>query len=281
VYLLALLPAVLWGFAPILDKRGMSLEGTALQAALTVVVVDLSLFVLALLVLRGPALLAGLDPAVAGLFLFAGATGTALGRLAIFVGVDRVGASINTAVVSARSLMLPGRRPRSRRHLHIYYTFLILLDNSHLYYLDSGPFRRRFPVDVGTGRQYRPDRAHTPSEPVFRAAGRLSRRRVTESYQLPNRLRADPRPTTEEGGFRPRERTFRRISPLSWLQTPGPSSLTERSAGRPRPAGYGSVLSRYFWNILYLRILYVWRSRPGGPRPDAGPTGRVLPDVGA
>lgn len=104
VYFLALLPAVLWGFAPILDKRGMSLEGTALQAALTVVVVDLSLFVLALLVLRGPALLAGLDLAVAGLFLFAGATGTALGRLAIFVGVDRVGASINSAVVSARPL---------------------------------------------------------------------------------------------------------------------------------------------------------------------------------
>ena len=104
VYALALLPAVLWGFAPVLDKRGMSLEGTALQAALTVVVVDLSLFVLALVVFRGPALLVGVDPAVAGLFLFAGATGTALGRLAIFVGVDRVGASINSAVVSARPL---------------------------------------------------------------------------------------------------------------------------------------------------------------------------------
>ncbi|MFC4407991.1 DMT family transporter [Haloarchaeobius iranensis] len=104
VYLLALLPAVIWGFTPVLDKRGMSADGTALQAALTVVVVDLSLFVLALLALHGPALLDGLDPTVAGLFLFAGATGTALGRLAIFVGVDRVGASINSAVVSARPL---------------------------------------------------------------------------------------------------------------------------------------------------------------------------------
>ncbi|MFD1644387.1 EamA family transporter [Haloarchaeobius litoreus] len=104
VYLLALLPAVIWGFTPVLDKRGMSADGTALQAALTVVVVDLSLFLLALLALRGPDLLAGLDPAIAGLFLFAGATGTALGRLAIFVGVDRVGASINSAVVSARPL---------------------------------------------------------------------------------------------------------------------------------------------------------------------------------
>jgi uncharacterized membrane protein len=104
VYLLALVPAVIWGFTPVLDKRGMSLDGTALQAALVVVVVDLSLFVVALFALRGTDLLAGLDPAVAGLFLFAGATGTALGRLSIFVGVDRVGASINSAAVSARPL---------------------------------------------------------------------------------------------------------------------------------------------------------------------------------
>jgi uncharacterized membrane protein len=104
VYFLALVPAVIWGFTPVLDKRGMSLDGTALQAALVIVVVDLTLFVAALVALRGTDLLAGLDLEVAGLFLFAGATGTALGRLAIFVGVDRVGASINSAVVSARPL---------------------------------------------------------------------------------------------------------------------------------------------------------------------------------
>ena len=104
VYLLAFIPAIIWGFTPVLDKRGMSLQGTALQASLVVVIVDLSLFTTALLVFRGPDLLVGLDPAVVGLFLFAGATGTALGRLAIFVGVDRVGASINTAVVSGRPL---------------------------------------------------------------------------------------------------------------------------------------------------------------------------------
>ncbi|MFC7134733.1 MULTISPECIES: DMT family transporter [Salinibaculum] len=104
VYLLALVPAVIWGFTPVLDKRGMSLDGTALQASLVVVVVDLSLFLVALFALHGADFLAGIDPAVAGLFLFAGATGTALGRLAVFVGVDRVGASINSAVVSARPL---------------------------------------------------------------------------------------------------------------------------------------------------------------------------------
>ncbi len=104
VYLLALIPAVIWGFTPVLDKRGMSMDGTALQASLVVVLVDLSIFITALLVLRGAGLFAGLDPAIAGLFLFAGATGTALGRLAIFVGIDRVGASVNTAVVSGRPL---------------------------------------------------------------------------------------------------------------------------------------------------------------------------------
>ncbi|WP_410766943.1 EamA family transporter [Haloferax sp. DFSO60] len=103
VYLFALVPAVIWGFTPVLDKRGMSYDGTALQASLVVVVVDLTL-VTSLLVLRGGSLLAGIDVSLAGLFLFAGATGTALGRLAIFIGVDRVGASINSAVVSARPL---------------------------------------------------------------------------------------------------------------------------------------------------------------------------------
>ncbi|MFB6110461.1 MAG: EamA family transporter [Halodesulfurarchaeum sp.] len=104
VYLFALAPAVIWGFSPVLDKRGMSIGGTALQASLTVVIVDLSLYLSTLLVRRGAALFAGLEPAVAGLFLFAGVTGTALGRLAVFVGTDRVGASINSAVVSARPL---------------------------------------------------------------------------------------------------------------------------------------------------------------------------------
>ncbi|MFC7202220.1 EamA family transporter [Haloferax namakaokahaiae] len=103
VYLFALVPAVIWGFTPVLDKRGMSYDGTALQASLVVVVVDLSL-VVSLLLFRGTAPFAGIDLAIVGLFLFAGATGTALGRLAIFVGVDRVGASINSAVVSARPL---------------------------------------------------------------------------------------------------------------------------------------------------------------------------------
>jgi len=104
VYLLAFLPAIIWGFTPVLDKRGMALEATPLQASMVVVVVDLSLFLVALLLTRGLDLLAGVDLTAAGLFLFSGVLGTALGRLTVFDGVKRVGASINSAVVSARPL---------------------------------------------------------------------------------------------------------------------------------------------------------------------------------
>ena len=104
VYALALVPALLWGFSPVLSKRGMAAGGTSLQASLTVVVVDSSLYLVALLATQGLDLFAGLRPATLGLFLLAGVVGTAFGRLATFTGVDRVGASINSAGISARPL---------------------------------------------------------------------------------------------------------------------------------------------------------------------------------
>lgn len=104
VYALALLPALLWGFSPVLSKRGMAAGGTSLQASLVVVVVDSTLFFVALAVLRGGSAFAGLTVETLGVFLLAGVFGTALGRLATFAGVDRVGASVNSAAVSARPL---------------------------------------------------------------------------------------------------------------------------------------------------------------------------------
>lgn len=104
VVALALLPAVLWGFSPILSKRGMAGGGSSLQASLMVVAVDSTLYALALLATQGPSAGSGLTPAAAGLFLGAGVVGTAVGRLAVFVGVDRVGASVNSAVISTRPL---------------------------------------------------------------------------------------------------------------------------------------------------------------------------------
>lgn len=104
VYLLAMIPALLWGFSPILEKRGMVAGGSSLQASLVVVVVDTSIYVVLLLATQGRELFLDLSVESFLLFFFAGVIGTALGRLAVFTGVDRVGASINSAVISSRPL---------------------------------------------------------------------------------------------------------------------------------------------------------------------------------
>jgi drug/metabolite transporter (DMT)-like permease len=104
VYALALVPAVLWGFSPVLSKRGMAAGGSSLQASLTLVVVDTTLYLGALLVLQGVDAFGSVTPTAAAVFLGAGFVGTALGRLATFTGVDRVGASINSAGISSRPL---------------------------------------------------------------------------------------------------------------------------------------------------------------------------------
>lgn len=104
VYALALVPALLWGFSPVLSKRGMSEGGHALQAATVVVVVDSVLYWVALVALEGSSLFAGLTPWALGLFVVAGLFGTAAGRVAVFLGVERVGASVNSAAISTRPL---------------------------------------------------------------------------------------------------------------------------------------------------------------------------------
>jgi drug/metabolite transporter (DMT)-like permease len=104
VYALALVPALLWGFSPILSKRGMAAGGTSLQASLVVVLVDSTLYLVSLAVLQGGDAFSGLTTATLAVFLLAGVFGTALGRLATFTGVDRVGASVNSAGISARPL---------------------------------------------------------------------------------------------------------------------------------------------------------------------------------
>ncbi|MDY6764400.1 MAG: DMT family transporter [Halobacteria archaeon] len=101
----SLLPALLWGFSPILSKRGMEAGGNALQASLIVVVVDTTVYWAILLVTHGPFnLFSQLSLGVIGIFLFAGVVGTAIGRLATFGGVHRVGASVNSAGISTRPL---------------------------------------------------------------------------------------------------------------------------------------------------------------------------------
>ncbi|WP_439028616.1 EamA family transporter [Haloarchaeobius sp. DT45] len=103
VLLLAFVPALLWGFTPVIEKRALSDGGTPLQAALTVVVVDSAVYLLAL-ALFNPDPFADLTLETVAVFAAAGAVGTAMGRLAIFAGNARVGASISSAAVSSRPL---------------------------------------------------------------------------------------------------------------------------------------------------------------------------------
>lgn len=101
---LALLPAVLWGFSPVLSKRGMAAGGSSLQASLVVVVVDSVLYWSALFIRQGLTVFGNLGPTAIAVFAAAGVFGTALGRLATFTGVHRVGASVNSAGISTRPL---------------------------------------------------------------------------------------------------------------------------------------------------------------------------------
>lgn len=89
VYVFALAPAVLWGLSPIFSKRGMAAGGSSLQASLTVVGVDSTLYLSALVLFEGTNPLTNLTLESAALFLAAGIVGTALGRLAVFVVVGR------------------------------------------------------------------------------------------------------------------------------------------------------------------------------------------------
>ncbi|ELY50261.1 EamA family transporter [Natronorubrum bangense] len=104
VLVLALIPAIFWGFTPIFDKRGMAAGGGSVQASLVVVVVDSTIYWLLIAVLYGRSAFSGLTHEVLVVFVFAGVVGTALGRITIFVGVDKVGASLNSTILSTRPL---------------------------------------------------------------------------------------------------------------------------------------------------------------------------------
>ncbi|RQG91830.1 EamA family transporter [Natrarchaeobius chitinivorans] len=104
VLALALLPAVLWGLTPIFDKRGMAAGGGSVQGSLVVVLVDSTLYWIAVGAIYGRSAFSGLTLEILAVFVFAGFVGTALGRITIFVGTDRVGATLTSAILSSRPL---------------------------------------------------------------------------------------------------------------------------------------------------------------------------------
>lgn len=105
IYLLSFGAAILWGLSPVVMKRGLERDGSSMLAAVVLVVVSFGLFFSVATVLYGPwDSYLDLSPTAMGVFLLGGIVGSSMGRLVLYVGVDRVGASVNTAVVNTRPL---------------------------------------------------------------------------------------------------------------------------------------------------------------------------------
>lgn len=101
---LALVPVVLWGFTPVVMKYAFSRGGDPLQALVVVLAVDTGVLWVATGVLHGFGGVLDLSPAALGMFALAGLLGTAIGRIVVYVGIDRLGAAVNTACLSTRPL---------------------------------------------------------------------------------------------------------------------------------------------------------------------------------
>lgn len=100
VVVLALLTAMSWGASAPLSKLGMNEGGRPIQAALTVVAVSVVAYGTVILV-RGETLL-GYPLWVVGLFAATGLAATALARALAYNGVERLGASVNSAGINTR-----------------------------------------------------------------------------------------------------------------------------------------------------------------------------------
>lgn len=101
---LALTVAVTWGLSPIIEKKGLSYGGNPVQASVVFVGVSVVLYWMAIIAFQKERLFENLNLFVISVFGIAGFVGTALGRVAIFEGVKRVGPSISSAGVSARPI---------------------------------------------------------------------------------------------------------------------------------------------------------------------------------
>lgn len=101
----ALLAAALWAISMILLKRGLAAGGTIVQGSVFVAGVDAVVYwsTIGALAVGGTAF-AGFSLAVVPLFVVSGTVGTAFGRVLSFDGIDRVGASVNSAAISTRPL---------------------------------------------------------------------------------------------------------------------------------------------------------------------------------
>ena len=100
----ALVAAGFWSMSMVLSKRGLSEGGTSLQVTVVVTGIAVLVYWPFLFVQYGTGLFDAFTPVGVGVFVAAGLVGTALGRLSSFAAINRVGASVNNAAVSARPL---------------------------------------------------------------------------------------------------------------------------------------------------------------------------------
>ena len=101
----ALGAAALWAVSMILLKHGLAAGGTILQGSVVVAGVDALIYWATIGALAvGGTSFSGFSLGVIPLFIASGVVGTALGRLLSFDGIDRVGASVNSAAISTRPL---------------------------------------------------------------------------------------------------------------------------------------------------------------------------------
>ncbi|MFB6130133.1 MAG: EamA family transporter [Salinigranum sp.] len=104
-YVAGLLAALCWGSSPVVSKRGLSYGGSPMLVTLVVIATGLTVLWGTLLVTRGPAhFVPELAPSGYGVFAAGGLFGTAVGRIANYTGIDRIGASVNSAVVAVNPL---------------------------------------------------------------------------------------------------------------------------------------------------------------------------------
>ncbi|MFC7216086.1 EamA family transporter [Saliphagus sp. GCM10025334] len=102
----SLIAAVFFGAEGVLAKRGIESGGNPLAVSLTVAVVSVVVFGTGAVVFSEMTILTDHSLVHIAVFLIAGVVGSGFGVLVMYQGVDRVGASVNTAVVNSRPLIV-------------------------------------------------------------------------------------------------------------------------------------------------------------------------------
>ena len=101
--LYALMAGIIWGVGPLLLKRGMALSNVSTatlvqQFACVTYLVSLAAF-------KGELRLGGLSPTAFWCFVLAGSVGATVGKISLYKGIDRVGASKSITIKNSAPLL--------------------------------------------------------------------------------------------------------------------------------------------------------------------------------